>query len=132
MNNRHILIIDDEEMLLRAWSRLLGCDHRVSVARGGVAGLAALDALPPGESFDAVLLDVSMPDIDGLKVFERACPRFPWFRDRVVFLTGGAKDLRAAAFLTTCNRPALLKPFTRADVDGVLVRLGATMLPVAF
>lgn len=125
MTALRILIIDDEELLLRAWSRLLGREHRVSIAHGGAAGLAALEALPPGDRFDAVLLDLSMPDVDGIEVYERACRRFAWFHDHVVFLTGGANDPRRAAFLESCDRPRLLKPFARAALEAALAEVAA-------
>lgn len=62
-----ILVIDDEPGVLEALSDVLADNgYRVECAGGGGEGLEKIEALNP----DAVLLDIRMPDIDGLKVLE--------------------------------------------------------------
>lgn len=68
MQNRRILIVEDEESLLKLESILLGSKgYQVT---GVKDGLTALDALA-AESFDLVLLDIMMPGIDGFEVCRR-------------------------------------------------------------
>ena len=63
-----ILVVDDEPAVRNAIHRILnGAGFRVSLAGGGQE---ALDSLAT-ESADAVVLDVLMPDIDGLEVCRR-------------------------------------------------------------
>src|SRR5512140_1181287 len=68
MENRRILIVEDEESLLKLESILLS--SRGYHVTGVKDGLAALQALAEN-SFDLVLLDIMMPGIDGFEVCRR-------------------------------------------------------------
>jgi adenylate cyclase len=60
-----ILVVDDTETNRRLLeARLLERGYRVSMAHGGLQGLAMAKADPP----DLILLDVMMPDLDGFQV----------------------------------------------------------------
>ena len=68
MGKANILIIDDEKNILSSLSRALrleGYDSDVAVS--GKLGLDRLGAC----TYDLVLLDVKMPDIDGFEVLRR-------------------------------------------------------------
>jgi len=63
-----ILIIDDEQNILVTLSRALKLEgYRTEVAGGGKVGLSKLADQPA----DLVLLDVKMPDMDGLEVLAK-------------------------------------------------------------
>jgi two-component system, OmpR family, response regulator MprA len=67
----HVLVVDDDEPIAAALRRALeyeGC--RVSLARDGLAALAALDETrrPP---VDLVVLDLMLPGLDGVEVCRR-------------------------------------------------------------
>jgi DNA-binding response OmpR family regulator len=98
-----ILMIEDDARLARMVSDYLGgAGMSVAIAETGAAGLAALKREPP----DLVLLDLMLPDGDGLEVFRRiralpgAAARTPMIMltakgdptDRVVGLELGAED----------------------------------------
>src|SRR5262245_3597153 len=62
-----VLVIDDEEIVREAFEALLGAEgYRVRTAESGQQGL---DLLADGR-FDAVLLDLMLPDRNGLEVLE--------------------------------------------------------------
>ncbi len=68
MGKANILIVDDEKNILSSLSRALRLeDFDTDVAGNGKLGL---DRMTSG-SYDLVLLDVKMPDIDGLEVLRR-------------------------------------------------------------
>ena len=61
----HILVIDDEPQIQRALRTILTArQFRVSVASRGNEGLALAAAQPP----DVIILDLSLPDMDGFEV----------------------------------------------------------------
>src|SRR4051812_29214836 len=64
-----VLVIDDEAAVGRTIQRLLGERHEVVVLTSGVQ---ALELLERGESFDAILCDMSMPGMTGIDVYSRA------------------------------------------------------------
>ncbi len=64
---RHIHLVDDDEAIRHSASFMLRhAGFRVQTFSDGPQFLAALDALPEG----CVLLDVQMPEMDGLSVLE--------------------------------------------------------------
>jgi two-component system KDP operon response regulator KdpE len=101
----HILVIDDEPQILRALRTILTAKQfRVSVAARGEEGLALAAAQPP----DLIILDLSLPDMDGVEVCERLreWTQVPVIvlsvrdneRDKVVALDKGADDYLTKPF----------------------------------
>jgi two-component system response regulator PilR (NtrC family) len=65
--NASILVIDDEEIMREILETLLVREgYSVRTASGGAEGLELVKALP----FDAVIVDVMMPGMDGLQVLD--------------------------------------------------------------
>jgi DNA-binding NtrC family response regulator len=88
-----VLVVDDDANyagLVREW--LTDAGHDADVALGGARGLARIEE----ESYDVVLVDLSMPGIDGLSFIERleAHPR------PAVIVVSGAISIRSAVDAT--------------------------------
>ena len=65
----HLLLVEDDERLARALTRLLEEDrHVVEHAADGTTGLELAVAI---EGLDAVILDIGLPDMSGLDVARR-------------------------------------------------------------
>jgi DNA-binding NtrC family response regulator len=80
-----LLVIDDEPNILTTVRRALELeDYRVEVAGSGGVGLAKLDEC----DIDLVLLDVVMPEMDGLEVLRRVRAAHP--EVSVVMMSGNA------------------------------------------
>ncbi len=101
----HILVIDDEAQILRALRTILTANQfRVSVASRGEEGLALAAAQQP----DLVILDLSLPDMDGVEVCARLreWTQVPIIilsvreseRDKVIALDKGADDYLTKPF----------------------------------
>jgi two-component system, OmpR family, KDP operon response regulator KdpE len=100
-----ILLIDDEPQILRALNTILSVNHfRVSAATSGEQGIALAVAQPP----DVIILDLSLPDIDGFEVCEqiRQWSHVPIIvlsvrdqeKDKVTALDKGADDFLTKPF----------------------------------
>jgi two-component system NtrC family sensor kinase len=111
-----VLVIDDDEQVLRSMARLLGRRYDVMTASGVKEGLAAVEAQP----FDMVLCDVMMPGGGGERFWAELLVRRPALMNRVVFMTGGAATQEARAFVRRQPRPILVKPFEVAALDELL------------
>ena len=65
----HILIVDDAPISLEVLLSILDPDYDVSIATSGEQALQQLQ--PPQALPDLILLDVTMPGLDGYQVCER-------------------------------------------------------------
>ena len=104
---RRVLIVDDEPHVLKAFHRILRNHYEVVLAEGGREGL---DCLLHDARFDAVICDLSMPDVDGPTLHQEIVERAPELADRIIFCSGGACTARAREFLDNTPRRLLEKP----------------------
>lgn len=111
MSKEHILIIDDEDYILRlAKDILVKSQYSVKTAINGNEGLKLFEK----EKFDLILTDIKMPKIDGLDVIRSV-------RDRnkeipIIVITGhGTLDI-AINSLRLGSQGFILKPFTPAEL----------------
>jgi DNA-binding response OmpR family regulator len=121
MSNGHrILIVDDDDMLRHALAEQLELHEEFAVSEAPTAG-KALD-LAKTQRFDAVLLDVGLPDMDGralCRLLRRSGVRAP-----VLMLTGADSDADTILGLDAGANDYITKPF-RLDV--LLARLRAQL-----
>jgi two-component system OmpR family response regulator len=74
MPAKKILVVDDEPQVRQLMEHFLTeRGYEVRVAETGRVGLAALDTFTP----DVVLLDMHMPEMDGLETLQRLVARAP-------------------------------------------------------
>ena len=128
-----ILLIDDDARLAAMVSEYLGAaGYRVTTAASGAGGLERLGAQP----YDALVLDLSLPDMDGLEVCRLLRARWDLpvlmltargdAMDRVVGLEIGADDYLPKPFEPR-ELLARLKAIMRrgnARTKGALLRFG--------
>ena len=116
-----ILIVDDEELIVRSIVRTLGGAHNVI---GVTAAREALALLQAGDRFDVILCDIMMPEMTGGELHAELLRTLPDQAHRLIFLTGGAFTASAQAFLSNSSNLHIEKPFAplqlRAAVQGVL------------
>lgn len=103
-----VLVIDDEEEILRVYQRCLEGEHDVAIAASGEEALGRLR----GETqFDVILCDLMMPSMDGIAFHGELQKLTPALASRIVFITGGAFTQRARDFLAAVPNHRLEKPF---------------------
>jgi len=78
-----ILVVDDEEVIRRSFTRILGAPHYHVKAVGSWTEVAQAMQEEP---FDVVLLDLRMPDVDGITVLRALKQRWP--ESEVIIITG--------------------------------------------
>jgi signal transduction histidine kinase/CheY-like chemotaxis protein len=120
-----LLVIDDDQAVLRATSRLLARDFDCTSA----STVSEANELLATQRFDVVLADVLMPDGNGVDLFDAAVGRDPALARTFVFTSGGvvSKDLRDR--LVATGRPVVEKPADRHELRRVLRAVG-TGLPL--
>jgi CheY-like chemotaxis protein len=119
----NVLVVEDEEALREALTEVLnGLGHRVVGARTGYEALGRLQE----HTWDLVMLDLRLPDVDGQTVWERALAPDLRLAGRVVFMTGDIMSADTQGFLDGAHRPYLLKPFTMEEVGRVVSEVLST------
>src|SRR2546426_2359491 len=113
-----ILVIDDEPHMLRYMRTLLEVDsYRVETLS---SGLAALDRLQKEPLPDLVLLDVVMPDLDGLQTLERVHEMRPELK--VVMLSCVSDPRTVVQAIRLGAQDYLPKPFHEVELEAVIRR----------
>ncbi|WP_238019671.1 response regulator [Dactylosporangium sp. AC04546] len=111
-----VLIVDDEPQLLRALRiNLQARQYEVVTAADGTAALAAAAADRP----DLVVLDLGLPDLDGVEVLRKLRT---WTPVPVVVLSGRLGSAEKVAALDAGADDYVTKPFA---MDELLARLRA-------
>ena len=113
-----ILIVDDESQLLRALRINLRARHyEVDTAADGAAALSAVARRPP----DVVVLDLGLPDIDGIEVITGLRG---WTQVPIIVLSGRTEVADKIEALDAGANDYVTKPF---NIDELLARIRAAL-----
>ena len=113
-----VVVIDDEVSILRALRiNLTARDYAVTTAVDGTSGLAAISRERP----DAVILDLGLPDIDGLEVIRGVRG---WTTTPIIVLSAREQERQKVEALDAGADDYVTKPF---GMDELLARLRAAL-----
>jgi DNA-binding response OmpR family regulator len=113
---QRVLVVEDNEAIRSLLSRLL--ERRGYAVASLASGEAAVDA--SAEGFDVVLLDVGLPDLNGLEVCRRIRARASTANLPIVIMTGRAEPGDIRDGLAAGADDFVTKPF---DTDDLILRL---------
>ncbi len=115
-----VLVVDDESIIAQLIADVLGGEgYDVDTAPHGVAALERLEQ----RTYDVVLSDLRMPELDGLGFFHEIEQRYPDLLHRFVFITGTSEHADYQGFIDDVKVPVLTKPFDMADLVRVVQEL---------
>jgi len=115
MTDKRILVVDDEESVVYTCVEEL--QEEGFEARGGTSGAEAIE-LYKVEGFDIVLVDLKMPDVDGMEVMKAIVEYDP--EARVVIMTAYGTVETAVEALRSGAREFVTKPFDVQELVGKL------------
>ncbi len=114
-----VLLVDDEESTLRLLKEILEArGHAVTLAGGGVQALSLLQA---GSAFASAVMDLRMPDIDGLTVLRRY--RANGGQTPVIMLSGAADADLVVKAMRAGATDYLTKPLVVEELIEALARI---------
>ena len=106
-----VLVIDDDRSLLRALRLGLQSEgHDVSTAVDAQSGLSQTAIIQP----DVVILDIGLPDMDGLEVCRRIRE---WSDVPIIILSATGTENRKVAALDGGANDYVTKPFSMAELE---------------
>ena len=117
MVKMRIMLVDDEERFLQTTSKLLVKQGYDAIT--ATSGMECLQKLEQ-ELVHVVILDVKMPDMDGLETLRRIKARFPMVE--VIMLTGHATAESAVEGMKSGAIDYLVKP---AEIEGLISKAEA-------
>ena len=133
MSRPKILCIDDEDSPRESLRHILKDRYQVATAATGQAGLTALQTNGP---FDLVLLDMMLPDFNGLDLLARIRKEMP--ATPVVMVTAISESKPAVQAIKLGAADYLTKPFDVDEIRLVVARIlreralpAATVTPAA-
>jgi putative nucleotidyltransferase with HDIG domain len=112
MSSERILVVDDEDAIREIVSAMLhSSGYQCQQAASGKQALALLNS---GDSFELVLSDLMMADMDGIGLLERTKEKFP---EMPVVMVTAVHDISVAlAAIRNGAYDYLLKPFEREQL----------------
>jgi GAF domain-containing protein/CheY-like chemotaxis protein len=126
LGERHplrILLAEDNAVNQKLALRLLGqLSYQAEVAGDGLQAIAALER----DEFDVVLMDVQMPELDGLGATRRIRARWPERQLWIVAMTANAMAGDREACLAAGMNDYLSKPIRPAELAAALERTPST------
>jgi len=99
---------------------MLSAEHDVVLAQGGAD---AISLLQQDRGFQAIICDLSMPEVDGPMVHEAIAEHAPELMPRLVFCSGGAISRRMEDFCSSVGVPVLQKPISREELCRVIEQM---------
>ncbi len=117
-----LLLVDDDELVLRALERALRAEFDCLTASSAEGALAVLRESPP---VDVVVTDLVMRDSNGLELLDGLGAIDAALRRRVVFLSGDIQSTALARAASEAGCPMLEKPISPADLAKVIREVAA-------
>ena len=118
-----VLIVDDDELLLRALARTFRQDFDCVTA---TSGKVALELIGRGEHFDVVVSDIVMPEMNGHELYLAIRALDPVLADHAIFLSGGLQATALSQAIAETGRNLLEKPLAPRDLAKKIHEVGAT------
>jgi CheY-like chemotaxis protein len=104
---RSILVVDDDERILRSYARLLGARHRVMVAYDG---REAIDLIRSGSSPDVLVIELDLPSDENHELLAWLQAERPDLVRRAILVTSGSGAGKSEGAFGGHPGPILLKP----------------------
>ncbi|MBI2317191.1 MAG: sigma-54-dependent Fis family transcriptional regulator, partial [Betaproteobacteria bacterium] len=115
--NARILVVDDEEIVIRSCLRILGeGGYEVEAVRSGREALEKIEETP----YDVLILDIMMPGMDGLEVLQRVKETHPDID--IIMVTGLSQIETAVRSMKLGAFDYLPKPFNPDELKLVVGR----------
>lgn len=121
-----ILVVDDEDLMLRLYKQLFRDDFIIDTAPNGREALALVEEREG--DYQAIICDLLMPVMGGIELYERLQQSNPELISRLIFCSGGATSEADLAFCRMVSNPVLEKPVAPEQLRAAVATLLAPAL----
>ncbi|HEY9826995.1 MAG TPA: response regulator [Stenomitos sp.] len=118
---KRVLIIDDEETIqtIVQFGIEMAAGWKVITASSGSEGLSTAESASP----DVILLDVMMPEMDGIATFKALQDNQNTAHIPVILLTAKAQTAEKRQFHELGVNGVITKPFNSLDLPGQIAKI---------
>ncbi|MBU2559898.1 response regulator [archaeon] len=117
MDKKKILVVDDEETARITLEALLKKEgHDVAIAKNGKEAIAKIKS----DTFDVALVDLVMPDMDGMTVLNEIKSKNP--ATHVIMITGFGTIEGAVEAMKVGATDYISKPFKKNEIENLIRR----------
>lgn len=120
MAGLRVLVVDDEPLINNLLIKGLGHYHKDWVITAEREVQSARVRLLSEEAFGVILLDVLLPDVNGMILFRELEAKAPHRCSKVIFITGGTLIPAIISFLKTVPNSVVEKPFTFTEIEDAI------------
>ena len=104
-----ILVVDDESWTRQLLKQVLTAEgYKVETTD---KALDALGLINSGKRYALILLDIKLPDMNGIELYQHLCKIAGSFAQRIIFITGDVMGMDTMDFLSQNEVSYLTKPF---------------------
>ncbi len=114
---KHLLVVDDDPRVQDLLQEILsGAGYRVETAFDSDEAMRHIAQ----RNFDGLVLDLVLPEEDGLALYDRILELSPYLRNRIIFISGEAREHQLHRVTKRTGVGVLQKPFNILDLIQVL------------
>lgn len=107
----NIMLVDDSRFMRGVLSKIVGAQHNiVGEAGNGLEAVSAYESLKP----DVVLMDIVMPDMDGIAAAKEITSKHP--EARIIMCTSMGQEGKVKKAIDAGAKGYIVKPFQAEDV----------------
>lgn len=118
---RRLLVVDDDPGVQELLAEVLtGAGYQVETAFNSDEAVGRVAE----EKYDGLVLDLVLPEEDGLALYDRVLEITPSLRDRVIFISGEAREHQLHRVTRRTGVEVLRKPFSILDLMRILRERG--------
>ncbi len=120
MNPKRILIIEDEADISNIIKNVMSLAQiDCAIASNGQQ---AMDLLAT-QHFNAMILDLTLPDIQGIKLYHQIVAKYPHLKGKCLFTTGYNLDPELEQLIAQTGDHFMQKPFQLMELKDLMVKL---------
>jgi len=117
MENLSILLVEDEENIAALIKDIFEMyDKKILHAATAEKAKALLKKHP----IQFAIMDISLPDMNGIELFKEIAPDYPQLDSRVIFMSGYHPDAKIEGFIQETNNRFIQKPFNLSEFRSMI------------
>ncbi|MBI5562167.1 MAG: response regulator [Deltaproteobacteria bacterium] len=121
LDGKTVLLAEDEDIVVDVIREVVGpFVASLDIALDGPDALAMIMR----RDYDIILLDIKMPRMNGISLFNYVRDLKPRLLERIIIITGDAESDHVRTFIKNSGCPHLAKPFKIKDLFDAMAALG--------